>query len=162
MSSSSLYSEVWLCRDGGCQQPVIYYRQSPDFGVFFKRSPVEIYMRSARSWRLGEVSALLRVKAGAPNSARTVANVCYLGRQPKEFVFFFFGNFPWLPRPSHFVHLNLTYDSGLIVVIILLIMAMTLYIPPFPSAALRIAVFFWAVGKRGMRFPPGQRFARFS
>lgn len=63
--------------------------------------------------------------------------------------FFFFCHFPWLPCSSHFVHLNLTYDFSLIVVIILLIMAMTLYIPPFPSIALRKAVcvsFFLSVG----------------
>lgn len=81
-----------------------------------------------------------------------------LGKKAKGIcavVFFvFFDHFPfcvWLPRPSHFVHLNLTYDFSLIAVIILLIMAMTLYIPPFP-VALRIAAFLLLLLTEGGEF----------
>lgn len=43
--------------------------------------------------------------------------------------------------------MNLTYFLGLIVALILLIMAMTLYVPPFASVALRIAFFFCSWNK---------------
>ena len=56
------------------------------------------------------------MQAAREDSQRNVSLFCY---------------FPfsvWLPSPSHSVHLNLTHDFSLIVVIIGLIMAMTLYI----------------------------------
>lgn len=112
------------------------------FWNIFNCSPVEISMRlrSLDGWVKSVHSQ------GSKPGHKTVLTLSLMyatwGKKPKEFVsFFFFCHFPWLACPSLFVHLNLTYDLSLIVVIILLIMAMTLNIPPFPSIAFRIAVF---------------------
>lgn len=106
------------------------------FGTIFNCSPVEIYMRlrSLDGWVKSVHSQ------GSKPGQKTVLTLSLMyaawEESQRNLSFFFVAISLGLPCPSHFVHLNLTYDFSLIVVIILLIMAMTLYIPPFPSIAL--------------------------
>lgn len=71
--------------------------------------------------------------------------VCFSGRTPEEICLVLpFHIFLLQACPSHFVHFNLSYGSGLMVVIILLIIGMTFH--HFPPLAVKYAA------------PPGQRF----